>query len=63
MSKQKTRKSIKKRFKITATGKVLHRTHGIRHLRSNKSKSQIRRMKRVKVLFKTIAKKVTKLIG
>lgn len=40
--KQKTRKSIAKRFKITASGKVLHRTQGGRHLRRRKSKKAIR---------------------
>ena len=34
--KQKTNSSAKKRFKITATGKVLRRKRGMRHLLSNK---------------------------
>lgn len=40
--KQKTRKSIAKRFKVTASGKVLHRAQGMRHLRRKKSKKAIR---------------------
>lgn len=39
MSKVKTKKIVAKRFKITKTGKVLHRHQGIRHLKANKSKS------------------------
>lgn len=33
----KTRKSISKRFKVTATGKVTRRTPGYRHLMRHKS--------------------------
>ncbi len=57
-NKIKVKKSVSKRFKVTKTGKVLHRSHGMRHLRSNKSKAQIRRLKRTKSLFKSIAIKV-----
>lgn len=39
----KTKKIVRKRFKITAGGKVMHRTQGARHLRSKKSKSHQRR--------------------
>lgn len=42
MPKVKTRKIVAKRFKITKTGKVLHRIQGQRHLRRNKSKSKQR---------------------
>lgn len=40
--KQKTRKGVSKRFKITASGKVLRRSQNMRHLRFNKSKKAIR---------------------
>ena len=63
MSKQKIRKSISKRFRVTKTGKVMHRSHGMRHLRTNKSKAQVRRLKKVKVLYSVIAKKVKRLLG
>jgi len=39
----KTRKSIKKRFKITKTGKVLRRAIGQDHFRAKKSASIWRR--------------------
>ncbi len=43
MTKVKTKKIVKKRFKITKTGKVMHRSQGARHLRSRKNKARQRR--------------------
>jgi ribosomal protein L35 len=43
MGKQKTRKSVTKRFKLTKTGKLYHRAQMSRHLKKTKSKSQKRR--------------------
>lgn len=43
MPKMKTKKIVRKRFKITASGKVMHRVQGARHLRSRKSKAHQRR--------------------
>lgn len=40
---QKTKKAIAKRFKVTGTGKVMHRSPNRRHLLSNKSVKQKRR--------------------
>jgi len=40
--KQKTRKGVVKRFKITGTGKVLRRSQNMRHIRRRKSKKAIR---------------------
>lgn len=42
MPKIKTRKVAAKRFKLTKTGKLLHRIQGQRHIRRNKSKSKQR---------------------
>lgn len=50
MPKIKTRKIAVKRFKITKTGKVIHRTKGARHIRRTKSKSRQRRQDSPKVL-------------
>jgi large subunit ribosomal protein L35 len=44
----KTRKSIAKRFKLTASGKVVRRTAGYRHLLRNKSTKAQRRSGRDK---------------
>lgn len=43
MSKVKTKKIATKRFKLTKTGKVMHRVQGARHIRRAKSKSRQRR--------------------
>ena len=48
--KMKTHKGLKKRFKVSATGKVLHKPCGSSHLNSHKSGKKIRRLRRKKVL-------------
>lgn len=63
MTKQKTKKSALKRFKITKTGKVLHRSHGIRHLRSQKSKKQLRRLRQMKKVEGQFKRKIKKMLG
>lgn len=52
---QKTKKSVAKRFKVTATGKLLHRSPGTRHLAASKSPKQKRRLGKAKVLSNTHA--------
>lgn len=42
MPKQKTKKSLSKRFKITAGGKVIRGHQAGRHRKSHKSKRRIR---------------------
>jgi len=63
MGKQKTRKGAAKRFKITSTGKLLHRSHYLRHLRSKKSKRQIRSLKSMKEVTGKYEKKIKKMLG
>jgi large subunit ribosomal protein L35 len=46
MPKQKTNKGAKKRFKVTATGKVLFRPAGKRHIMSGKASKRRRHMRR-----------------
>lgn len=62
MPKQKTRKSVAKRFKITKTGKVICRHAESRHLQSKKNKKRQRRHKRTKILQGRIAKKIKKIL-
>lgn len=45
MPKLKTKKSADKRFRITAKKKILRRSQMAGHLKTKKSKSQIRRHK------------------
>jgi len=61
--KMKIRKSVKRRFKITKTGKVLRRGSHIRHLRRKKKKSQIRSQKLPKEVKGAWKRKVKKLLG
>ncbi len=50
MPKLKTHKGLKKRFKVSATGKVSHKRCGSSHLNSHKSGKRIRRLRRRKTL-------------
>lgn len=63
MGKQKTHKSAVKRFRLTKKGKLLHRSHYLRHLRSKKSKKQIRRLKLMKQVYGKYKVKIKKLLG
>ena len=58
----KTRKSLKKRFKITKTGKVLRRSIGQDHFRAKKSGKKIRQMKKLVQISAPLAKKIKKFI-
>lgn len=61
--KNKTKKSAVKRFKVTKSGKLLHRHHYSRHLRSKKSKRQLRRLKLMKQVTGSYKKKIKKMLG
>ena len=58
MPKLKTKKSIKKRFRVTRTGKVLRRSGGHRHLMEAKSSKKKRQQRRVRQLAGKIAKNI-----
>ncbi len=62
-TKQKVRKSAAKRFKVTAGGKILHRSQGFRHLRSKKGKRNLRRLKMMKSVVGVYNKKLRKMLG
>jgi large subunit ribosomal protein L35 len=46
MPKMKTHKGMKKRFKVSATGKVRHKRAGSSHLMSHKSGKRVRRLRK-----------------
>ncbi|MFO0959497.1 MAG: 50S ribosomal protein L35 [Isosphaeraceae bacterium] len=50
MPKMKTHKGTKKRFTVSATGKVMHKRCGSSHLNSHKSGNKIRKLKKKTVL-------------
>jgi len=58
MSKQKTRKSLTKRFKVTKTGKILRRPSGLDHYRAKKSGKRIRRSRKLVRISKDEFKKI-----
>ena len=62
-NKQKTRKAVAKRFKVTGSGKILHRGHGVRHLRSKKSKRRLRAQAIPKEVKGTFKKKIKLMIA
>ena len=57
MPKLKTKSGAKKRFKVTATGKVMHAK---RHGMIKRTKKQIRQLRGTRVLFKTDGDNVKK---
>jgi large subunit ribosomal protein L35 len=63
MPKMKTHSGAKKRFKITGTGKVMHRKAGKMHLNEHKPSTRTRRLMGDAVLTKGDAAKVKKMLG
>jgi len=62
--KPKTHKGLKKRVKVTAGGKLVHRRGGKSHLLSGKSGKRLRRLRKPTTLGGPMAKKVARqLIG
>jgi large subunit ribosomal protein L35 len=53
MPKLKTKSGAKKRFKITATGKVMYAQSGKRHGMIKRTNKQIRNLRGTNVLFKS----------
>lgn len=63
MPKMKTNKSVAKRVKVTARGKIRRYRAGAGHLRSRKSSKQIRRFRRPTGLSPGFAKQAKKMLG
>lgn len=61
--KMKIRKSISKRFNISAKGKILFRGSHVRHLRRKKNKANLRRQKVAHQLAGSLKKKVKLMLG
>ena len=62
MPKLKTKKSIKKRMKVTKTGKVLRRKPGARHYKAHKSGARKRNLRGTDLCVGKIAKTMKILI-
>jgi large subunit ribosomal protein L35 len=63
MPKMKTHSGAKKRFKVTATGKVMHHKAGMMHRNEVKPSSQTRRLTGNTELAPGDTKKAKRLLG
>ena len=61
--KLKIKKSIRRRFKITKTGKILRRGSHVRHLCRKKKKGQLRAQKHDKPVTGRWKKKIKRALG
>jgi len=61
--KQKTRKSVTRRFKVTKSGKIIRRQAFRRHLKASKSAKRLGNLKRTKKVTGFYAKKLRKAMG
>jgi large subunit ribosomal protein L35 len=63
MPKQKTHKGTKKRFRLTAKGKVKHRPAGTSHLATRKDQKRIRKLRGTDTLAPGMVKAVKKALA
>lgn len=63
MPKQKTHKGIKKRFRVSANGKVKHRGAGTSHLAARMSQKRKRNLRGTRVVAEPEAVKIRKALG
>jgi len=61
--KMKTRKSLKRRIKVTATGKLMHHREGRRHLQSGKRAKRRRKLRKAKEVPKHYYKAYMQLLS
>jgi large subunit ribosomal protein L35 len=63
MPKQKTKKGVKKRFKLTASGKVKRACSGKRHILTKKSRKRKRNLAKGALVDKTFEKKIKRCLA
>ncbi|MCD6304632.1 MAG: 50S ribosomal protein L35 [Planctomycetes bacterium] len=63
MPKMKTNKSVAKRIKVTAGGKLLRHKAGAGHLKSRKSPKRLRGLRRATSVSKGFSKHARRLLG
>ncbi len=63
MPKQKTHKGTKKRFRLSANGKIKHRSAGTSHLAARKTQKRIRKLRGTEVLAPAMAKQIKKALA
>jgi large subunit ribosomal protein L35 len=63
MPKQKTHKGVKKRFRLTASGKVKHRSAGTSHLQSRVTQKRKRKLRGTTVASKVNNKTISRALA
>ena len=63
MPKQKTHKGTKKRFRLTATGKAMHRSSGTSHLAQAVSNKRRRNLRGTTAVDKTMEPAIQKALN
>jgi large subunit ribosomal protein L35 len=63
MPKQKTHKGTKKRFRVSANGKIKHRSAGTSHLAARKNQKRIRHLRGTEVLGNAMGKAIKKALA
>lgn len=63
MPKMKTKKSLKRRIKVTGTGKLMHHREGRRHLQSGKRAKRRRKLRKPKIIPKHYNKAYMQLLA
>jgi large subunit ribosomal protein L35 len=63
MPKQKTHKGIKKRFRVTARGKVKHRQAGTSHLAARMTQKRKRQLRGTACADKCVEAKIREALG
>jgi large subunit ribosomal protein L35 len=63
MPKMKTHSGAKKRFRVTGSGKLMHRRAGRNHLLEHKSSTRTRRLANETVMSPSDTKKANRLLG
>ena len=62
IARRKTKKSAAKRFKVTATGKIMRRKPGLRHLASSKSSKRKRKLGKSTTVHETMEARIRECI-
>ncbi len=63
MPKLKPHKGVRKRFRVTSTGKVLKISAGTQHIKSKMSSKRKRRLRRPNVIAAVEARRLKRLLG
>jgi len=62
MPKMKTKSSVKKRYKLTATGKLRYKKSNASHILTKKTTKRKRSLRQPAILFKSDAKRIKRLL-